>query len=304
MDCCWELSLSSSPQVLADGYETIGFTLHGELALLLLLPLVFLKILATCFTLGSGNSGGVFAPSLFIGAVAGGAYGHLVNFAFPAVTATPGAYALVGMAGLVAGTTHAPMTALLIIFEMTGDYRIILPLMLTVAVAAMVARRMFPHSIYTVKLIKQGIDIRGGKDVNILRAHKVQEVMRTHFQTLHAATPLASILPAILQSEDTNFVVLDAERKLVGVLSLQDIRAVISQPSLEQLVIAKDLVREDTETMLADDDLAHAMNLFSLRDIRMLPVVDPGDKRRVIGVVRRDDLVDYYNRRLIEYMRQ
>jgi len=119
------------PQILADGYETIKLTLHGDIWVTTLVILVFMKLLATSLTLGSGNSGGIFAPALFMGAVAGGAFGFLVNYLFPETTASPGAYALVGMAGMVAGTTYAPITALLIIFEMTSDYRIILPLMVT-----------------------------------------------------------------------------------------------------------------------------------------------------------------------------
>ena len=143
------------PQVLADGYQTIRLTLYGDMGIWLLVVLIFMKLIATSLTLGSGNSGGIFAPSLFMGAVAGGSFGIMIHKLFPTVTATPGAYALVGMAGLVAGATHAPITALLIIFEMTSDYRIILPLMVTVVFSALVAGRLFPQSVYTIKLFKR-----------------------------------------------------------------------------------------------------------------------------------------------------
>ena len=183
-------------------------------------------------TLGSGNSGGIFAPSLFMGAVAGGVFGFLMNYLFPGVTANPGAYALVGMAGMVAATTHAPMTALLIIFEMTSDYRIILPLMITVVFSALIAGKLFTHSIYTIKLAKRGIDIRGGKDINVLRAHKVSEIMEKKFESIHMSTPLAQIFHRIENTNESYYIVQDDFGHLKGVLSFQDIRSILSQHTL------------------------------------------------------------------------
>ncbi|MGB3091949.1 MAG: chloride channel protein, partial [Candidatus Zixiibacteriota bacterium] len=140
------------PQVFGVGYEAINAALHEEALIWVLFLLVFMKIAATSLTLGSGGSGGIFAPSLFMGATLGGFFGNLVHLAFPLITATPGAYALVGMSAMVAGTTHAPITAMLIIFELTGDYRIILPLMLASVVATLVANKLHVDSIYTLKL--------------------------------------------------------------------------------------------------------------------------------------------------------
>ena len=292
------------PQVLADGYETIKLTLSGEIGVTLLLILIFLKMLATCLTLGSGNSGGIFAPSLFMGAVAGGAYGYLVSYLFPGVTASAGAYALVGMAGMVAATTHAPMTAMLIIFEMTSDYRIILPLMLTVVISAMVAGRLYEHSIYTIKLAKRGIDIRGGKDINVLKSHEVREIMDKEFVSVNPSTPLAEIFRMIETMNESYFVVQDTQGHLCGVISFQDIRSVLSQHSLDYLVIAQDLVKSDTDLIFFDDDLETAYKLFNLKDLKMLPVVNEYEENKVIGVIRREALIAYYNRQLIETLRK
>ncbi len=291
------------PQILADGYETIRLTLNGNMVVSLLVILVVMKLLATSLTLGSGNSGGIFAPSLFMGAVAGGAFGFLFNYLFPGQTATPGAYALVGMAGMVAATTHAPITALLIIFEMTSDYRIILPLMVTVVFSALVARRLFHDSIYTAKLAKRGIDIRGGKDINVLRSHKVSEIMDTQFATVPANMPLARILNTIERSAESYFVVVDGQERFLGVLSFQDIRSILSQHTLDYLVIAQDLVKPDTVVVYPDDTLEKAYELAGLKDLKLLPVVDPDNQNKVIGVVRRGVLIGYYNRRLIETLR-
>ena len=292
------------PQVLADGYQTIHLTLYGNLEVWLMLLLVFMKLIATSLTLGSGNSGGIFAPSLFMGAVAGGAFGVLVHALFPGVTATPGAYALVGMAGMVAGATHAPITALLIIFEMTSDYRIILPLMVTVVFSALLARRLLPQSIYTIKLAKRGIELKGGKDINVLKSHKVSEVMDTNFETIPASTTLLNIFGIIEKSRDSYFIVTDRTGHMKGVLSFQDIRNLLSQHTLDYLVIAQDLVYDDPVCLRTTDDLETAYQVFAQRDFVLIPVVDSADDRKVVGVIRRENLIDYYNRQLIERLRQ
>jgi len=292
------------PQILADGYQTIRLTLYGNMGVWLLLILVFMKLVATSLTLGSGNSGGIFAPSLFMGAVAGGSYGVLINELFPTVTATPGAYALVGMAGLVAGATHAPITALLIIFEMTSDYRIILPLMVTVVFAALVAGKLFPHSIYTVKLFRRGIELKGGKDINVLKSHKVSEVMDRQFETIPAWTNLQDIFRTIENSRESYFVVVDRQGFMKGVLSFQDIRNLLSQHELDYLVVAQDLVHPGTVVLNPRDDLEKAQALFGQGDFVLIPVVDPAQPGNVIGVVRREDLVDYYNKQLLETLRR
>ena len=292
------------PQILADGYETIRLTLYGNMAVGLLVLLIFMKLIATSLTLGSGNSGGIFAPALFMGAVAGGAFGVLMNYLFPGVTATPGAYALVGMAGMIAAATHAPITALLIIFEMTSDYRIILPLMVTVVFSALVAGRIFPNSIYTMKLARKGIDIRGGRDINVLRSHQVWEIMDRDFETMPASLPLARVFQTIENSKESYFIVVDGANRMKGVLSFQDIRSLLSQHSLDFLVIAQDLVKTDTMRVGSQDTLEQAYHSFGLSDLQMIPVVDSNDPDRVIGVIRRDDLISYYNKRLLDTLRQ
>jgi len=292
------------PQTLADGYETIKLTLYGQIGISLMVILIFMKLAATSLTLGSGNSGGIFAPALFMGASAGGAYGVLVNHLFPTATANPGAYALVGMAGMVAAATHAPITAMLIIFEMTSDYRIILPLMVTVVFSAMIARRVFPYSIYTVKLARRGIEIRGGKDINVLRSHTISEVMDREFETVDICENLHNIFEKIESTNETYFLVIDKNDHFWGVLSFQDIRSVLSQHTLDYLIIAKDIVHEESVTLNFDDDLDKAFSLFSLQDLKLIPVVDEYNENKVIGVLRREDLVDYYNGRLIETLRR
>ncbi|MCK5453125.1 MAG: chloride channel protein, partial [Calditrichia bacterium] len=158
------------PHIYGVGYNSMDLALLGELPWMLMLGLIFFKILATSLSLGSGGSGGIFAPSLFLGTMTGGFFGALVHKVIPDHSATSGAYSLVGMGAVVAGATHAPITAILIIFEMTGDYAIILPLMISAIIATVLTTKLKKESIYTLKLIRRGVDLFRGREVNILKA--------------------------------------------------------------------------------------------------------------------------------------
>src|SRR5210317_106521 len=147
------------PEILGVGYGGIDLALGQQLAWYLLLLLIVVKVMATSITIGSGGSGGIFAPSLFLGAMAGGFFGAVVHQLFPTVTASPGAYSIVGMGALVSATTHGPLSAMLILFEMTGNYKIILPLMLSCILATIFAGQLMKDSIYTLKLARRGINI-------------------------------------------------------------------------------------------------------------------------------------------------
>ncbi|MEZ5360431.1 MAG: chloride channel protein [Candidatus Zixiibacteriota bacterium] len=288
------------PQVFADGYNTIHLALYGKMALGLMAILVFVKIIGTSLTLGSGNSGGIFAPSLFMGAMVGGAFGSLAHTFFPGVTASPGAYALVGMAALVGGTTHAPMTAILIIFEMTSDYRIILPLMVAVTISTLVSRNLFQYSIYTVKLAARGIFLKGGKDVMILRSLQVYEVMDRNFETISLTTPLRQIIQKIETTKETYYMVVDDKSNLHGIISLQDLREIISRGYLQDLIIADDIAHTDIITVTPQETLDEVRKKISMQDLQVVPVVESKGSNKIIAVLRRDDMMTVYNKRLIE----
>jgi CIC family chloride channel protein len=292
------------PQVFADGYKTIDVALYGRMAFGLLFILIFLKVAATSLTLGSGNSGGIFAPSLFMGAMAGGAFGTIAHTIFPTITAAPGAYALVGMAALVGGTTHAPITAILIIFEMTGDYRIILPLMVSVTFSTLVARHMFEYSIYTIKLAARGVFLKGGKDLAVLRSIKTVEVMDHYFETISPWTPLKDLIPKIESSRETYFMMVDDDNCLRGIISFQDLRGNLTKGGFLDAVIAEDIAHTDFVTITADDDLEVARDKFAVRAMKLLPVVETTDNNKIIGVLRYDDMMTIYNKRLIETLRE
>jgi len=290
-----------TPQVFADGYEAISAALYGEMFWGLMIVLVFMKIIATSLTLGSGNSGGIFAPSLFMGAMAGGFFGTIMNYLFPEVTAPPAAYALVGMGAVVAGVTHAAITSILIVFEMTGDYRIMLPMMLATVFATLVANRLSRESIYTLKLVRKGINIRAGKDVALLTDIKVADVMDTHFKTIPVHLSLTGIMRLMEESKDTAFPVTDHD-KLVGMLSFQDLRTILTQPVTPTLIIASDIATSDLISVSREDNLNDALQKFGHKDLDMMPVVDRSNPTKILGVLRRGDLMNYYNKRLMGKM--
>jgi CIC family chloride channel protein len=290
------------PQIFGVGYEAITSALHEGMILWVLFVLIFMKIIATSLTLGSGGSGGIFAPSLFIGAMLGGFFGNLVHLAFPQVTATPGAYALVGMSAVVAGTTHAPITAMLIIFEMTGDYRIILPVMLASVLSTLLSHKLSRESIYTMKLVRRGINLKAGRDVSILGTVLVKEVMSQKWESISNSMSLGKLLPFVESSNDTFFPVVDYKGDLEGTISFQDLRNLITKRSLDDLIIVKDVVSSNPLTLFPDETLLNALQKFGLRDVEALPVVEKNNPRKLIGILKRGDVITYYNRKLIEKM--
>lgn len=290
-----------TPQVFSDGYEAISAALHGNMVWSIMLILVFMKILATSLTLGSGNSGGIFAPSLFMGAMAGGFFGIIVNTLFPNVTAPPAAYALVGMGAVVAGTTHAAITSILIVFEMTGDYRIMLPMMVATVFATLVAHRLSRESIYTLKLVRRGIKIRAGKDIDLLSEIKVSDVMDRDFRTIPLHLTFTGIMRMMEESKDTVFPVVDRD-KLYGMLSFQDLRTILTQPVVPALIIASDIATRDVLTVTTDENLNLALQKFGHKDLDVMPVVEKDDPTKIIAILRRGDLMSLYNKRLMEKM--
>ncbi len=287
------------PQVMGIGYEWMDVAFEAKFVWWMLLLLFFGKILATSLTLGSGGSGGVFAPSLFMGAVFGGMFGMLVNWLFPAITAPPGAYALVGMGAMVGGTSYAALTGIIIVFEMTDDYRIVLPLMLAVVISTIVAKRFEVNSIYTLKLARRGINIRQGRDVDVLESITVREIMRHHFEMVSRGMLFGELLKFIEVSRQNCFPVVDEEEHLTGVVSLQNVRRWINEPDLAKLVVVDELSTKNVVTLTEGESLLSALVKFERLDVESLPVVDDENERQLVGLLFRDDLNKTYRSRTL-----
>lgn len=288
------------PQILGVGYGAIDMALAQQMAWWLLLILVPIKILATSITIGSGGSGGIFAPSLFLGAMAGGFFGVVVNQLFPTITASPGAYSIVGMGAVVSATTHGPLAAILILFEMTGTYKIILPLMLACIIATIASGRFSRESIYTLKLMRRGVDIKEGKEVNVLKSLFVKDVMTPQVETINEALPLGKMAQLISKSKFNSFPVINDQKQLIGIVSFNDYNEAIFDEHLKDLVVAKDLASTDLVTVSLDENLYAALEKISLKDFAVLPVVSAQDPSRLEGVISRRDIIGAYNKAVLK----
>ncbi len=287
------------PAILGNGYEFMEKALNGELFWGLAFGLIFLKIISTATTLGSGGLGGVFAPSLFIGAMLGSTFGALVHGINPSLTASPETYALVGMGAVAGAVMQAPLTNILMLFELTNDYTIILPIMITCIVSAYTFRAFDINSIYIQKLLKEGINIKHGREVSILNAIKVSDVLSKDITTIPEGMPFRKILETVSYSKNFYFPVVNTEGEMSGLLSFHMIREMIFEDDLGDLIVANDLKVTSVMTLTPENNLNQAMEMFAKLDVEQLPVVRPDDPKRVIGMVNRGEVVAAYNREVL-----
>jgi CIC family chloride channel protein len=262
--------------------------------------LILCKILATSITIGSGGSGGIFAPSLFLGAMTGGFFGMVIHHVFPGATASPGAYSVVGMGAVVSATTHGPLTAILMLFEMTGDYKIILPLMITCIISTLAGSRLLKESIYTLKLIRRGVDIRAGKEVNVLKSIPVKDVMNPDVETLSENLSMEKLFGRISKSNHNSFPVLNEKSELTGILSFIDYSNAVFDENLKYLVVVKELATQNVVTISLDGNLYDALEKITLKDYSILPVVFPDNPKQMAGIITRRDIIGAYNKALIK----
>jgi CIC family chloride channel protein len=271
--------------------------LNGEFALGLLVVLVFAKILAVSLTIGSGGSGGVFAPSLFIGAMLGTAFGTAANALFPGAVAPAGAYGLVGMAAVFSGAARAPITAVIILFELSGDYRIILPLMIAVALSTLVSEALSKDTIYTLKLRRRGIDLKAGRGTDLMRAVPVAQAMSAHVPIASSELSIPEAMAILDRDNERALLVVDDGQQLEAIVTLKDLeRAVLdNNPGLTLGQVAT----RPVTTVTADESLSQAVHSMGVRDVGQVPVVTRTDPGHVIGMLRRSDIVRAYSQAML-----
>jgi CIC family chloride channel protein len=277
------------PFLLGNGFDTIQDVLVGGVPLLVLAALPALKLLATALCAGAGVPGGLFTPSLFYGAALGGLAGELLSRAFPGMP-PPGALALVGMAAVLAGTTHAAVSSVLIIFEMTGDYGVILPLMITAAVAAATSRAIEPDSLYTAPLRRRGVRLPELPRPEWLRTTPVAALVVPDAATVGPATPFEEVLRKLLSlAPGHDLYVTSEDGTLLGVIRLDALKGTISDGALLGMIVAADVVDRSVEPLTTGMSLAEVARRFSGVDLERLPVVDAD--RRLAGTVAMRDLL-------------
>ena len=288
-----------TPQIRGNGFLEMEQVLNGNLFWGMALALIFAKIIATAVTLGSGGIGGTFAPSLFIGAMVGATFGAAVHGILPDWTASSETYALVGMAALASAVMQAPLTSILILFEMTHDYTIVLPSMVCCIVATYTMRRFTKNSIYTQSLLNRGINIQHGKATSILSSMFVRDVMTQEVVTIPEEMPFKKILEIVSYSRHLYYPVVNEKEEMVGIISFSDIRDAAQKEDMEEIGLARDLATLDVTTLKPNHNLSEALDKFSELDVEQMPVVAVGDSKKVIGLLRRSDVQAVYNREIL-----
>ncbi len=266
-----------------------------------LLPLVFLKPLLTSITLAGGGSGGVFAPSLFLGATLGACFGLVCNLIVPESSANPGLYAIVGMGAVVAGTTHGLLSAILIVYEMTNNYEIILPIMMAAGLSSAVARMIDPQSIYQKRLHSRGMSITHGHDTRHLEHVMVRQVMLRNFPSVKQTDPVTEVVRvARANSSMAVLPVVNEENRLVGVIRPEAIRVLLESDISTQLVNADDLAEQAPASVSPSDNLIEAMREFGVGDLDVLTVETVTTKsRRLVGILLLSDVMRRYREELL-----
>ena len=283
--------------ILGPGLNFIGDAIAQDFSVPLgyMAGLIVLKIAATSFTLGSGNSGGVFGPALFLGAVLGGMVGTVANTFWPEIALHPGAYAIVGMAAVFAGAARAPITAVLIVFEMSGDYKLILPLMMAAVLSTFVAEYLIGDSIYTINLRHKGLNLQQGRDVDLMQCLTVGEAMTKEPTVVDEFLPLVELDRLFQRTHGHSFPVIDKEHHLVGMVSITDLERALEMDPPGDRRVSHIVTRSDIMIAYEDEALSDALQRMGTRDINKLPVVSRLDPATVVGVVRRRDIIRAYN---------
>jgi CIC family chloride channel protein len=296
-------AVRGEPIIFGKGYAFIGLCIGTssaerfadfELTVGIVALLTVTKIIATSLTLGSGASGGVFAPSLFVGATTGYGLGLLVQRIDLFAEANPATYSLAGMASVVAATTHAPMAAIVMLFEMTHNYTIVLPVMFSCTVALMIARRLCSQSVATLRLERKGIQFGLHAKMAMLRRFTVRDIMEPGVVIVQAAMPLQEIILNTADENVSDFLVVDAQGRYLGLLCEKDMRNTLVHPEAIPLIIGEELARYDVPVVSADDTLDKIFELFSHLEVNSMPVAEDSDPNAFVGMVTRAALLRRY----------
>lgn len=287
------------PQTLAFGYGVVQQALWDQVPIILLLGVAFGKILTTSFTIGSGGSGGVFGPSVVIGGALGGAVGKFFHSVAPDLVVNPGAFVLVGMAGFFTAVSSTPVSTIIFVSEMTNSYELLLPSLMVCFLCHLFSPNF---SIYReqVKNRFESPAHSGELVVDILQAYKVRELME-QLRTacvVQEAMKFAEFKDLFCSTEHHYFPVVDQENRLTGIFSSTDFRGVLFAPEVEDLILVKDIAITDIIYTTPDEDLNTVMNKFTRKNIDSMPVVRSDDPGRLLGMLRRREVIDFYNNKI------
>ncbi|HZK07496.1 MAG TPA: chloride channel protein [Bacteroidales bacterium] len=309
------LLIFTFPSLFGEGYEALeevltgngesiinqsifsGFIENHWLFLLLLLLILFFKVIATSTTTGIGGVGGIFAPSLFMGGITGFFTSRLIN-TIPSVSVSESNFSLVGMAGIMAGVMHAPLTAIFLIAEITGGYELFPPLIITAAISYLTIIYFEPHSIYTKRLAQRGELFTHNKDKAVLSLMNARNLIETNFISIHPDAMLGGLVNVITQSTRNIFPVVDDDGNLAGLILMDKIRNIIFKPELYETTFVRDLMETPDVTVHPDELMADVVQKFQKTGKFNIPVLDDG---KYIGFISRANVFSVYRRLLKEF---
>jgi len=286
------------PLTLGGDYTPIIVAAEGGMTWYVLLGLAVAKLVTTAITLGSGGAGGAFAPGFVIGAFLGGGYGTLVHQLFPAVTGAAGGYALVGLGAMLASFTLAPITAILLLFEITRDYAIILPAMVACSVAYGVSRGFSPYNIDTLSLHEAGIEWRSGHRLRLLQQVTADQVMTTAVHTIRADQSVADLIALMQRHRHTGFPVLDGQGRVVGMVTLDDVRETPMEGRLQRPIA--EVMSSRLIVSYPDESLDRVLQTMAEHDVGRVAVVDRKDPGRLLGIITKGDILRAYNEQALD----
>lgn len=282
------------PQIFGVGYETMEAAFRGEILFGTLLALAFIKLIATSITIASGGSGGVFAPGLFMGAMLGGAFGFIIHNLFPEVAITPEAYALIGMGGIFAGTAQAPLTAIIMLFELTDGYSLILPIMMVCVLSPFIVNSLYKENIYTVKLRRRGLEIHANRINDQMQIVKVADAMVRDVISFAEDTKIEHCYQEISSLKgNSSFPIVDAKGYLRGIVSKREIIEAVKNGRGQEKI--EGIMNPNPVTILPLQSIGEAAYKMAIFDVRSLPVVEKdGEGLKLVGIIARSDVIVSY----------
>ena len=288
------------PQIMGVGYGITDDALGGSVGLWLLLAVLIGKIVATALCLGFGFGGGVFSPSLVIGAMLGGAFGIMSEYLFPGLHLDPGGYTLIGMGAVAGAVLGAPISTTLIVFEMTGDYEITMGVMLAVVVATGISRQLSKTNFFALQLERRGLDLKGGYERALLRGNNVCDVMEEVAEQVRPEVPLSELRKMLQDCKRGELFVIDGEEKLIGTITLADLSETAFDPAMDLLVNAADVARRKPPMLGCRDHLEDALTKMKDSGEDYIAVVDSLENRKFLGAVEEKHVMAAYNKALLQ----
>ena len=292
------------PQVLGVGYEATDAALQGRYDLAILIALITAKTAATAVCLGCGFGGGVFSPSLFIGAMVGGAFGIVATQIFPDLSSGHSAYTLVGMGAVSGAVLGAPVSTILIVFELTTNYALTIAVMVAVVIATVITQQVRGQSFFMWQLDRRGVTLKGARELSLMGSTLVADVMSRDFAVVDPSLDMNGIRAGLLAAPHGELFVVDGEGALSGTITLADLAEGAFDHSIDAVVNAGDVARLHPPVLQEEDSLEHALKTMRTVGEEHLAVVENHETKRLVGFIREIDVMQVYNRALVEARRE